>query len=74
MCGIPSVTLEGDKADWESILTRLDKLKEFGEEPKAWASMLRPIIRRFIDSFDGKHDVDFWSKVAAYWSGGSGPT
>jgi hypothetical protein len=74
MCGIPSVTLEGEKADWESILTRLDKLNEFGKEPKFWASMLRPIIRRFIDSFDGKHDLDFWSKVVASWSVGSGTT
>ena len=32
-CGIPSVTLEGEKSDWERLLTRLDKLDSFGEEP-----------------------------------------
>lgn len=29
-CGIPSVTLEGEKSDWENLLLRIDKLKEFG--------------------------------------------
>ncbi|KAF8147390.1 hypothetical protein B0H34DRAFT_341577 [Crassisporium funariophilum] len=27
MCGIPSVTLEGEKSDWENILSRLENLK-----------------------------------------------
>lgn len=29
-CGIPRVTLEGEKDDWENILARLEKLKEYG--------------------------------------------
>ncbi|KDQ07441.1 hypothetical protein BOTBODRAFT_180718 [Botryobasidium botryosum FD-172 SS1] len=74
MCGIPSVTLEGEKSDWESILARLDKLDEFGAEPTEWARMLRPIVRSFISAFDGNPDIDFWSKVAHYSGGGSGPT
>jgi hypothetical protein len=32
MC-LPPVTILGDKADWELILGRLDKLTTFGEEP-----------------------------------------
>ena len=74
MCGIPSVTLEGEKSDWESLLTRLDKLDSFGEEPKAWAAMLRPILTRFVGAFDGKPDIDFWTRVCHYHSNGSGPT
>ncbi|KAJ7261534.1 hypothetical protein C8J57DRAFT_1436520 [Mycena rebaudengoi] len=31
-CGIPRVTLEGDKFDWVNILGRLEKLKEYGVE------------------------------------------
>lgn len=73
-CGIPSVTLEGTKSDWESILTRLDKLSQFGEQTTAWAELLKPILKRFISAFDGKPDTDFWSKVAHFHSGGSGPT
>jgi len=72
MCGIPSVTLEGEKSDWERLLTRLDKLDSFGEEPKAWAGMLRPIFTRFVRAFDGKPDIDFWSRVCRHHPQGSG--
>ncbi|KAJ3502541.1 hypothetical protein NLJ89_g8841 [Agrocybe chaxingu] len=69
-CGIPSITLEGEKEDWEKILRRLDKLDEFGEEPTAWAKMLRPILKRFVDAFDGgKHDTEFWGRICDYQEG-----
>ena len=73
-CGIPSVTLEGEKSDWERLLARLDKLDSFGEEPKAWAAMLRPIISRFVKAFDGEPDIDFWGRVCHYYHQGSGST
>ncbi|TBU42171.1 hypothetical protein BD309DRAFT_1010448 [Dichomitus squalens] len=63
LCGIPSVTLEGEKADWERLYKRLDRLPELGEEPERWASMLRPILRRFVDAFDGRPDATFWEHV-----------
>jgi len=74
MCGIPSVTLEGEKSDWEKLLARVDKLEEFGVEPSAWAALLRPIFKRFVRAFDGEPDIDFWGRVCHYTSGGSGPT
>ena len=67
LCGIPSVTLEGEKSDWELLLARADKLDSFGEEPKAWAVLLRPILTRFVRAFDGKPNVDFWSRVSHYF-------
>ncbi|KDR78612.1 hypothetical protein GALMADRAFT_277996 [Galerina marginata CBS 339.88] len=73
-CGIPSVTLEGEKADWEKLLARVDKFKSFGPEPTIWASLLRPILKRFVSAFDGKPDVDIWGKVCHFHSWGSGPT
>ncbi|KAM5540272.1 hypothetical protein V8D89_006091 [Ganoderma adspersum] len=63
ICGIPSVTLEGEKADWEKLYRRLDRLPELGNEPEQWAAMLRPILRRFVDAFDGNPDVTFWEHV-----------
>ncbi|KAF8151805.1 hypothetical protein B0H34DRAFT_141105 [Crassisporium funariophilum] len=74
MCGLPSVTLEGEKSDWENILSRLDKLEDFGPEPTAWAAQLRAIISRFVKAFDGQPDIDFWSRVCHYHPQGSGPT
>ena len=73
MCGLPSVTLEGEKSDWERLLARIDKLDSFGEEPKAWAAMLRPILTRFVKAFD-EPDIDFWGRVCHYHPQGSGPT
>lgn len=63
-CGIPSVTLEGERSDWEDIYRRLDRLYELGDEPSVWAEMLRPILRRFIRAFDGDPDLTFWDHVA----------
>ena len=33
-CGLPSVNLLGAKNDWETILQKLEKIPELGEEPK----------------------------------------
>ena len=63
MCGIPSVTLLGERADWLRLLSRLDRLPELGDEPAEWAAMLRPILDRFVFAFDGYPDIQFWSHV-----------
>ena len=76
-CGIPRVTLEGTKKDWEEIATRLEKLKDYGEDAESWYRVLRPIISRFVSAYDDPNSPElrnFWNKVAHYESGGSGPT
>ncbi|KAF8191866.1 hypothetical protein K438DRAFT_2018101 [Mycena galopus ATCC 62051] len=65
-CGIPRVTLEGEKVDWVDILGRLEKLKEYGVETIAWYHLLRPIIVRIVAAFDApesEENVAFWSKI-----------
>jgi len=43
MCGLPSVTLEGKKEDWEDILRRpVEKLKEYGVEAIGWYHLALP--------------------------------
>lgn len=77
LCGIPSVTLLGDRADWEDMLTRLDKLKELGDEPTVFASLLEPVLQYFVASFDPEPSpavMEFWGKIAHHESGGSGPS
>ncbi|KAK6992927.1 hypothetical protein R3P38DRAFT_2656597 [Favolaschia claudopus] len=74
-CGIPRVTIEGEKSDWINILGRIEKLKEYGLETTAWYHLLRPIISRFIFAFDNPtspYNVDFWQRIAHYDAGGSG--
>ncbi|KAJ7649570.1 hypothetical protein DFH06DRAFT_1095034 [Mycena polygramma] len=74
-CGIPRVTLEGERSDWVNILNRLEKLKEYGLETTAWYHLLRPVIARFVAAFDdptSAANVDFWQRIAHYTPGGSG--
>ena len=76
-CGIPSVTLLGEKADWVAIRQRLDKLPHFGEEARQFATLLIPILDFFVRSFeepDSPAVVDFWSKIAHRESNSSGPS
>ena len=77
-CGIPSITLLGEKKDYHSILQRIEKLAEFGEEPRFFGRLLQPVLREFCDAFDavangGIPNIDFWSRICHYESGGSGP-
>ncbi|KAL1599885.1 hypothetical protein SLS60_007690 [Paraconiothyrium brasiliense] len=75
-CGIPSVTLLGERGDWEDILQRLDVLPEFGKEPSQFADLLRPILRHMTATFDAGPTApvqDFWGRIANRISGGSGP-
>nr|GAT54996.1 predicted protein [Mycena chlorophos] len=72
ICGIPSVTLEGEKADWEALLQRAEKLKEYGIETIAWYHLLVPVLTRFVKAFDdpeAKSNISFWSKVADHRAG-----
>ncbi len=74
-CGIPQVTLLGDRDDWVRLRARIDKLPSFGEEPTKWYDLLVPVLTRFIRAFDSpnsKANVDFWQKVCHRHSGGSG--
>lgn len=66
-CGIPSVTLLGQKTDWQLIYSRLDKLETFGAEPSQFCKLLRPVISHFIDSFDNPTSdeiISFWQRIA----------
>lgn len=75
-CGLPSVTLLGVKTDWEEILRRLDKLKEFGNEPTQFCALLKPVISRFIRSFDEPDSEEvksFWNRIADQGEKQSGP-
>ncbi|OAL53051.1 hypothetical protein IQ07DRAFT_585032 [Pyrenochaeta sp. DS3sAY3a] len=73
-CGIPSVTLEGEKEDYELILQRLGKLCEYGSETTDFSNILKPIVQGFVDTFDGPESDSvkaFWKQICDY-RGGSG--
>lgn len=66
ICGIPSVTLLGSRADWVRLLSKLDRLKDWGAEPAAYAGNLRPIFERFVRSWDEPESDEvrmFWRQI-----------
>lgn len=72
LCGIPSVTLLGEEADWEEISLRLEKLQTFGEEPARWYHLLKPVLSRFVKTFStpqAPEISDFWGKMVNRQSG-----
>lgn len=75
LCGLPSVTLLGQKEDWELIYNRLDKLETFGAEPSQFCKLLRPVISHFVRSFEeptSNDIISFWQRIAHYHRIGSG--
>lgn len=75
LCGLPSITLHGEKADWELLLAKLEKLNTLGDQPIQFAKLLRPIISRFIQSFDdpkATEVIDFWQQIFSKTRQGSG--
>ena len=78
-CGLPYVTLLGEKADWDQIVQRIEKLKEYGPETTAWYHLLKPVVTRFPRAFEDGYaespeNREFWNRVVHWKSGGSGPT
>lgn len=66
ICGLPKVTLLGEREDWVRLLEKLDHLKEFGEEPEEYAQELRPILSRFVKTWDEPESDEtkqFWGQI-----------
>ena len=60
-CGIPTITLEGTKEDWQLIYNQLDNLNQFGLQE--WVKELKPVIQEFINTYDQKTNQKFWSSI-----------
>jgi hypothetical protein len=76
ICGIPSVTVLGERADWEKIRSKLDKTDQLGEEPAQFAALLKIVLDFFVKTFDQPEDpdvIDFWGRIAHENNNMSGP-
>lgn len=66
ICGIPSVTLLGTKNDWVKLYKKLDHLADFGTEPAQFADNLRPVLNKFVQTWDEPQSRavnSFWSQI-----------
>jgi len=75
-CGFPSVTLQGEKSDWEEILRKVQRLSKYGPQATEWTRLLIPIIQYMIASFTQPTSPDiknFWLRAChAAGADGSG--
>ena len=73
-CGLPAVTLLGERQDWVEIGLRAARLATLGQqELSAWHAELAPVLAQFVAAFDGQADADFWNRIACTKGGGSFP-
>ncbi|KAJ7617199.1 hypothetical protein FB45DRAFT_800981 [Roridomyces roridus] len=70
--GIPRVTLEGDRSDWEALLKRLEQLRAadgelgVGLPAVAWYHLLHPVLSHFVGMFDqpeSTENQEFWNRA-----------
>jgi hypothetical protein len=78
-CGLPRVTLLGERDDWAKIFERAGRLGRYGPEAAAWRDMLQPVLARFVKAFEpgyaeSEGNLRFWQCVADKHVGGSGPS
>ena len=71
MCGIPEITLEGNKEDWESILYKAKGLSEY--DLSWWIDELVNVLQEFVNIWEGKINLDFWKDFVNKNEGSGGP-
>jgi hypothetical protein len=71
LCGIPSITLDGEVKDWEIIREKFSTFKEYGME--WWVNELTPVLDKIIESSKGNVDLDFWENFYNESGGSGGP-
>ncbi|VUC34865.1 unnamed protein product [Clonostachys rosea] len=84
-CGLPSVTLLGEREDWVKLRARLEKIPSWDKEGprkgrgvselKTFVDRLETVLDFFIRSFDdpqGSEVIAFWNKIVRKRSLGSG--
>jgi len=78
-CGIPAVEMEGNLEDWKHLKKKFNLLREIlkpihkcvGLEEKWWDDA-NEVFDHLVNTFDGKPDTDWWSKIFSEEEFGSG--
>jgi len=61
VCGIPAITLEGTREDWQNLSNKVEGLAIFDLE--WWLVHLRAICAQFVGASRGEIDLDFWQNI-----------
>jgi len=68
ICGIPHIRLEGSVADWEKLLSKVEKLVEYDDGSGVlleWTDLLRFVVGNFVESArnGSTNNLVFWDNV-----------
>lgn len=66
VCGIPEITLQGTREDWQKILDKTKTLSKY--DLRWWTDELEPILKEFVNASKGDIDKDFWRNMFKYHS------
>jgi len=61
ICGIPEITLEGKKEDWEKLQKKMQVFRKYGLA--WWIDRLEHPIRQCIAVYDNQKDIPFWRNM-----------
>ncbi|KAH7106169.1 hypothetical protein BKA62DRAFT_352585 [Auriculariales sp. MPI-PUGE-AT-0066] len=76
-CGVPRVTLDGVREDWEELVSRADKLATYGDECVLWHRMIMPVLNGFVVTFEDAQLAnsttrEFWENMVQHFNPSSG--
>lgn len=67
MCGINNVLFMGQLDDWTKLRSKMLALQKYAiSDNDSWSKYITeliPIIDKFIETYNGNVDVDFWNKI-----------
>ncbi len=70
-CGIPEITLDGTRDDWELILSKVDGLVDY--DLGWWIKELKVLLKEFVNVWDDNIDLDFWNSFVNEYGFSGGP-
>lgn len=64
-CGINNVYMAGTREDWSKMINKLNNLVQFDVDGKLkeYIFHMRVILGKFLDTFEGNPDRDWWNTV-----------
>ena len=76
-CGIPKITLEGSREDWQKLKAKVQSLQEMNKDNCLkldwWLTALIPVVEKICHAgINREVDAEFWSGIYKYKNPGSG--
>ena len=68
----------GTLEDWKSLITKIDQLAELLKPLEKvlrlshWFKIVRNVYKKLLATFEGKPDIDWWSRIITKDNHGSG--